>query len=377
MRGGEKVLEVLCELFPQATLFTLLHRRGAVSPGIEKMRIKESFIRYLPFARGKYRYYLPLFPRAIEGFDLRGFHLIISTSHCVAKGVIPAPHALHISYVHTPMRYVWDMYYHYFGVNKLSPLAGQLVPRMVNYLRQWDVASSDRVHYFLANSQNVRMRIRRHYHREAEVIYPPVNTRAFPLSKRSEDYFLIVSALVPYKRIDLAVEAFNDLGLRLVIVGQGPEKKRLIRRARKNIEFFPWQAEGQLAQFYAGCQALIFPGEEDFGIVPLEAQAVGKPVIAYGRGGVLETVIPHPISLKLGWRGDFPMVNPERATGIFFPEQSAESLMKAVRGFDPYAFVPERIREHAMGFDLSVFKEKIKKFITEKINQGKPYVLST
>ncbi|MEX2088527.1 MAG: glycosyltransferase, partial [Bacteroidota bacterium] len=291
MRGGEKVLEVLCELHPGADLFTLLHNPGTVSPAIERMSIRTSFVNSLPFKENGYRRYLPLFPRAIESFDFSPYDLILSTSHCVAKGAVPRAGALHICYCHTPMRYVWEMYDDYFGKGRAGVLTRAAMKFFAPRLRQWDVRSSDRVHFYVANSQNVARRIHRHYGRAADVIHPPVDTSLFRSSERDEGYYLIVSALVPYKRVDLAVRVFNILGERLLVVGKGPELETLKAMASKRIEFLGWQPDSELAGLYAGCRALVFPGVEDFGIVPLEAMASGKPVIAFGRGGALETVV--------------------------------------------------------------------------------------
>jgi len=356
MRGGEKCLEVFCELFPEATLFTLLHKRGALSPTIERMKIRTSFVQRFPKAEAWYRNYLPFFPAAIEEFDLREFDLVLSSSHCVAKGIIPAPNALHLCYCHTPMRYIWDVYHHYFGREQVGALARLALPYFANYLRLWDVASSQRVDHFIANSQHVQRRIRRYYRREAEVIHPPVDTAQFPLAEGHDGYYLIVSALVPYKRVDLAVEAFNRLGERLVIIGDGPGLKALQKIARQNIEFIGWQDQIALVSYYTRCRALIFPGEEDFGIVPLEAQACGKPVIAYASGGALETV-----------KG--PRLEESICTGVFFDQPTPESLIDAVHRLAAIDFDPRQIRRHALQFDREIFKAKIKRFVTEKYEQ--------
>ena len=357
MRGGEKCLEVLCELFPDASLYTLLHNKGSVSETISRMRIETSFVQNLPFVTDHYRKYLPLFPTAIEQFDLTGFDLVISSSHCVAKGVITSPETCHICYCHTPMRYAWEMYYTYFSKNSLNPVVRWTVPFFMNYLRTWDERSSDRVDHFVANSQNVKRRIQKHYRRDAEVIYPPVDTGYFGMSKNQGEYFLVVSALVPYKRIDLAVLAFNELNLPLLIVGEGAEKKKLMKMAKKNIKFIDWQSGRELIGYYQQCSALIFPGEEDFGIVPVEAQACGKPVIAFGKGGATESV-----------EGAYPGhdLAPSH-TGVFFHPQTAEALSVAVRRFESARFDPVRIREHALRFDKAVFKKEIREFIETKV----------
>ncbi|MFH1704353.1 MAG: glycosyltransferase, partial [Nitrospirota bacterium] len=277
MRGGERCLEVFCELFPQAHLYTLLHVPKSTSPLIEQMPIRTSFIQNLPFSKKAYRKYLPLFPMAVESFSLKGYDLILSCSHCVAKGAIPPPDALHISYILTPMRYAWDMYEEYFMGKR-----NRMILLFIHYLRIWDVTASQRVDHFLCISKHVANRIKKFYRREAEVIHPPVDIKRFKLQNKKEDFFLIVSSFVPYKKINLAVEAFNRLGHPLKIIGAGPERKRLSAMAKSNVQFLGWQSDEVVADYYSQCRALIFPGEEDFGIVPLEAMASGKPVIAYG-----------------------------------------------------------------------------------------------
>jgi glycosyltransferase involved in cell wall biosynthesis len=348
-RGGEKVLEVLAELFPEAPVFTLFHFSGTQVKTIEEREIRTSFLQKLPLARKRYRSYLPLFPLAIELFDLQDFDLVISSSHCVAKGVIPRPDALHISYVHSPVRYAWNQYAPYFAPDKLGLFSRLLIPPVIHYLRLWDESSAARVDYFVANSRNVARRIEKYYRRPAEVIPPPVDTRFFrPGGAASgEEYYLIVSALVPYKRIDLAVEAFNRKGDRLKIVGQGPDYRKLSRQAKANVQFLGAVPAGDLLQLYQGARALILPGEEDFGIVSLEAQACGVPVIAYGRGGAMETLTPGK-------------------TGILFPELSVTSLLASLDKFQGFEFNKSEIRARAEGFSREVFQEKISRFIEEK-----------
>jgi len=355
MRGGERCLEVFCELFPQAHLYTLLHLQGSVSPQIEKMSITTSFIQTLPFSKKGYRKYLPLFPMAVEGFDLKGYDLILSCSHCVAKGIIPPPDALHISYMLTPMRYAWDMYGDYFGERK-----SRWIPLFIHYLRMWDVTSSQRVDHFLCISKHVENRIKKFYRRDAEVIHPPVDIRRFRLSDEKEDFFLIVSSFAPYKRIDLAIEAFNRIEYPLKIIGSGLEEKKLRSMARSNVVFLGWQSDETVADLFSKCRALIFPGEEDFGIVPLEAMASGKPVIAYGRGGALETIVSYD---QLGKGGG------KAPTGLFFHEQKVNSLIDALEQFTKIEgdFNPALIRNHALHWDREIFKEKIKKNIYEKM----------
>jgi len=363
MRGGEKCLEIFCELFPNADLFCLLHLKGTVSPAIEKLPIHTSFIQKLPFLEKRYRHYLPLFPSAIEELDLRGYDLILSSSHCVAKGVVSHPGTRHICYCHTPMRYVWSQYHEYFGADRVRGLQKAIISFSSNYLRMWDVVSASRVDDFIANSQHVQKRIAHYYRREATVIYPPVETSNTFLAAPADDYYLIVSALVPYKRIDLAIEAFNQLGKRLVIVGQGSEATRLQKIAGPRVEFVGWADGARLQNYYAHCRALIFPGEEDFGIVPLEAQAYGKPVIALARGGALETV-----------RGIFPennfrQTNIENSTGIFFAQPHAWEIQQAVEYFETVSFSPGHIRAHALQFDREIFREQIYQFIQHKLTE--------
>ncbi len=348
MRGGEKCLEVFCELFPQADLYTLVYAPDRVSPIIRKMTVHPSWIGRLPQAGKYFRYLLPLFPHAIERFELADYDLVLSSSHCVAKGVFPR-RALHIAYVHAPMRYVWDLHDAYLaGHSSLLSRVGLGLSR--SYLQRWDRDSSSRVDCFIANSQNVRNKIERFYGRPASVVCPPVDSDRFHCATAPADYYLIVSALVAYKRIDIAIEAFNGLRLPLKIVGTGPLLRALKQRARSNIEFLGSVDDMRLAELYASCQALIFPGEEDFGIVPLEAQASGRPVIGFGRGGLLETVV--------GVDGRNEGAAP---TGIFFGDQTAASLGAAVRDFEMnrQRFDPTAIRAHAARFNRERFKREI------------------
>jgi glycosyltransferase involved in cell wall biosynthesis len=356
MRGGEKVLEVLCELYPRAPLYTLLHNRGSVSAVIENRDIHTSFIDRLPFKAKRYRNYLPLFPSAIESFDFSEFDLILSTSHAVAKGALPAPGALHICYCHTPMRYVWEMYDQYFGPGRAGLLTRAAMSHVAPRLRSWDVAASSRVNAFIANSRNVADRIQQYYHMSADVIYPPVDADQFSLSEEDDGYYLIVSALVPYKRVDLAIETFRQTRERLLVVGTGPELTRLQSLASANIEFLGWRSGTELARLYARCRALIFPGIEDFGIVPLEAMACGKPVVAFGQGGALETVVD----------------DPQRATGVFFYEQTPEALKEAIGKLGKMNLDPHNIRAHARRFDRNIFKESYRRYVEQKVTSLLP-----
>ena len=255
-RGGEKVLEVFGELYPEAHIFTLLYNPGTISESLASHEIHTSFINKLPFKKNSYRQFLPLFPTAIEQFNLKEYDLILSSSHCVAKGIIPSPNSLHISYLHTPMRYVWDMYHEYFGEGQVGKLSGMIIPLFANYLRNWDVSSSNRVDWYLANSQHVAKRIEKYYRREARVLYPPVETSLFKAHSSHDNYDLVVSALVPYKRVDLAIEAYNKLERKLVIVGAGPERKNLQKMAGSHIKFLDWQPHEILAEYYSRCRVL-------------------------------------------------------------------------------------------------------------------------
>lgn len=346
MRGGERVLEALCEIYPEADIYTILHCPGRVSPAIEKHNIFTSFIQGLPAAKNKYRHYLPLMPMAIERFDLSSYQLIVSSSHCVAKGVRVSKDSLHICYCSTPMRYIWDMRDAYLSSGSYNLLIGSSMRLFVPFLRRWDVSAADRVNYFIANSQNVQRKIEKYYKRQSTVIYPPADIERFSWQEPSRGFYLIVSAFAPYKRVDLAIKAFNELRLPLKIIGAGEDEKRLKKMASSNIEFLGWQSDNVVAEYLSQCKALIFPGEEDSGIVPIEAMASGKPVIAYAKGGALETVV-------------------DRVTGIFFYEQNSQALSEAVIGFEKgsHSFMPWRIRQHVAQFDKKIFKVKIEQFI--------------
>jgi glycosyltransferase involved in cell wall biosynthesis len=358
-RGGEKCLEAFCELFPRAHIYTLIYLPSRVSDLIKSMKICASRLNDIPGIERVYRYWLPLFPRIIESFDLRNYDLIVSSSHCVAKGVFPH-RALHIAYVHAPMRYVWDMHDAYFS-HTASLLARLGMSVWRRRLQRWDVAASERVDYFLANSRNVAAKIQRLYGRQATVIHPPVDLKKFSLGGGQEPYYLIVSALVPYKRIDIAIRAFNEMRLPLKVVGEGPLRSRLERSAGSNVEFLGWVDDSVLAALYGSCQALIFPGEEDFGIVPLEAQASGRPIIAYEKGGVLETVIPVTADTESG----------SSPTGIFFSEQTPEALGRAVELYQRMRsrFDPKKIRDHAAQFSGQRFRSQIYEYVQARLSE--------
>ena len=352
MRGGERCLEVACELFPDAPLFTLLHVPGSVSPTIERRRIVTSFVQRLPDAEARYRQYLPLFPAAVRGFDLSGYDLVISMSHCVAKAVRKPPGALHVSYCFSPMRYIWDLYDDYFGA-RAPRLTRWLMPPLAAALRAWDRRTAG-VDAFVAISEHIAERIRRLYGRDADVIYPPVDVARFRVADRIDDYYLVVSALVPYKRVDLAIAAANRLGRRLLVVGTGPEAARLRAQAGPGVEFLGWRSDAEVAELYARCRAVLFPAVEDYGIVPLEAAAAGRPTIALARGGALETMI------GLG-QGAPP-------TAVFFAEQTERALGDAMLAFEAAAeqFDPAALRARASRFDRPAFRDRLREYVDER-----------
>ena len=333
MRGGEKVLEVLCELFPAADLFTLFHIPGSVSSAIERHRITTSFVQHLPFAERSYRRYLPLFPTAIERFQLDGYDLVLSSSHCVAKSVITPPTTRHICYCHSPMRYAWDQFDAYFGPARVGRFASRWVYRpMLSRLARWDAATAARPNRFVSNSQHVAGRISRYYNRESTIVYPPVDTVFYhPANAPRASHFLVVSALVPYKRIELAIDACRRVGAGLRIVGDGPDRARLEAMADRHVTFVERRTDVEIRAEYRDALAVLLPGEEDFGIVPVEAQACGTPVVALGRGGALETV-----------------VNGE--TGVLFAEPTGESLAAALERVATMEIDRVRVRQHAERF---------------------------
>ena len=372
MRGGEKCLEVLCDLFPRADIFTLVYRRGSVSPAIAAHTITTSFLQGIPLAATHYRYLLPLFPLAVEDLDLEGYTIVISTSHCAAKGVVPSPEACHLCYCLTPMRYVWDLFAAYFRRGPYRRIPAPVARIVSHYLRSWDVSSSTRVDHFLAVSRFVASRIRRYYARDAFVLYPPVDCSRFAVSASGpKNYYLLVSAAAPYKRVDLALEAFARLDRPLRVVGtiSREDLARLRSYRRASISYAGWVSGDELAGLYADCRALVFPGEEDFGMAMVEAQAAGRPVIAFGRGGALEAVRGIQVE-RLGkirsGRGGLPY------TGIFFSEQSADSLASAVEAFESVEarFDPEAIRSWAQRFDRPVFEKEFLRFL-QKVLAGR------
>ncbi len=350
MRGGEKSLEPICAAYPAADLFTLLHLPGTVSSTIERRPVHTSFVQHLPRVERYYRHYLPLFPTAIERFSLAPFDLVLSFSHCVAKSVVTPPHVPHICYCFTPMRYAWDQFDAYFGPERVGRLTSAALRPVMAHMARWDRRSSTRATRYLAISQYVAQRIRRYYDREATIVYPPVDTDFYrPDASVPGGHFLIVSALVPYKRVELAIEACRQLGAPLRIVGDGPERAMLERVAGKDVTFLGHIPDEDVRREYRAAAAVILPGEEDFGIVPVEAQACGRPVVALGLGGALETVID----------GD---------TGVFAAEATPRSLADALDRVTRQRFDSTRIRAHAERFSTARYVHEFQSAVTETLS---------
>ncbi len=353
-------MQAIAGIFPEARIYTLFSDPEHLSAELKRHEIKTSFIQHLPLRRKHYRHYLPLFPIAIERFDFRNFDLVISCSHCVAKGAKTGKNTLHVCYCFSPMRYIWDRFADYFPKESINPLRYQFIKHICRWLRRWDVATAGRADLFIADSQYVSMRIKNYYGRDSFVIYPPVDTDFFtPAAKPSEDYYLIVSALVPYKRVDLAVRVFSQTKRKLVVVGDGPMLGTLAGMAGRNISFAGWVDNDELREYYRNCRALIFPGVEDFGIVPVEAQACGRPVIALAEGGVRETVI--------GPGGTAEAADSKSATGVFFGTQAEEELRRAIEKFENMTFDPVAIRNNALRFSRETFLEKFKSFMIDAV----------
>jgi glycosyltransferase involved in cell wall biosynthesis len=345
MRGGEKVLEVLCERFPAADLFTLVHLPGSVSPAIERMQPRTSFIQRLPLVRRCYRYYLPLFPIAIEQFDLDTFDLVVSVSHCCAKSVVRPGAARHLCYCLTPMRYAWDQFDSYFGPGRIGGLPSAVMRPVMAGLARWDRATASRVDRYVAISHHVAGRIHRYYNREATVVYPPVDTQFFqPDGQTPERFAIVVSALVPYKRVEVAIEACRMARVPLKVIGDGPERESLQRGSGAHADFLGRVCDEDLRQLYRRAAVALLPGEEDFGIVPLEAQACGRPVVALAKGGALETVI-------------------DGETGTLVGDPSPGAFADAIARSVDRAWQPEAIRAHAGRFGRERFGDQMEAII--------------
>lgn len=347
-RGGEKVLEALAALFPDADIYTNVYDPDVVAASpLANREIRTTFIHRLPFSKRLYQKYLPLMPIALEQLDLSGYDLVISTESGPAKGVVLPPEVAHVCYCFTPMRYVWDMYHDYLA--HAGWFTRLMMRPMIHYLRMWDRLSADRVDHFLADSAFVVKRINKFYRRDAEVLYPPIEINEFTLAPEHEGFYLIVGALVRYKKADLAVRAFNQLGLPLVVIGDGELFDEIKAIAGPNVKVLGRQSRAAILDHYRRCKALLFPGVEDFGIVPLEAMATGKPVIAFGRGGALETVI-------------------DGVTGLHFHQQTEAGLIEAVQKIEQgeVSFDAEVIRAHAASFDIAHFNANLLRFIRDK-----------
>jgi glycosyltransferase involved in cell wall biosynthesis len=377
MRGGEKVLEAICELFPRAELYTLVRVPNTVSPALEARSIRSSAVDRLPAVGRFYRHLLPLFPAVVETFDLDRYDLVISSSHCAVKSVIRSGRAVHICYCHSPMRYAWDQFHAYFGPDQVGRVAHTLLRPVLAALARWDAATAGRVDVYVANSRYVAGRIRRYYNRGSTVVYPPVDTEFYRLpdsavlqgqhrtsgaerpapnrERRAPSAqrpgFLVVSALVPYKKIDVAIDACRAAGAPLKVVGSGPELARLQRRAGADVEFLGWRSNEEIRELYQWATAVLLPGVEDFGLVPVEAQACGCPVVALGAGGACETVV-------------------DGETGVLVPDGSVEALTAGLHRALKIQFDPAAIRNHALRFSRDRFKTDFSAVVEDALTSG-------
>ncbi|MDD4352003.1 MAG: glycosyltransferase [Candidatus Gracilibacteria bacterium] len=353
MGGAEEVLLALSELYPDAPIYTSVYNPEKV-PAFRDKDVRTSFLQHVPLAKSKHQLFPTLRPLAFESFDFSEYDLVISSASAEAKGIITKPHTKHICYCHTPTRYYWSDYHAYlnrlqFGI--LNPIVKRRMPKIVHKMRMWDRLAADRVDHFIANSAYVAARIKKYYRREATVIYPPCDTENLKPGGKQKDFFLAISRLIPYKQVRLIVEAFNELGLPLKVAGTGPEEKELRKIAKDNIEFLGYVSGEEKLKLLQECQSFIFAPEEDFGIAPVEAMACGRPVIAYGKGGATESV-----------NGD---------SGIFFHEQTVDSLVKAVRSFDASKFDTGKIRERAEMFSKERFKRELKELVARELEAPK------
>lgn len=346
--GSERVVEQMLRVYPDADVFSLVDFLDEdLRHFIQHKPVTTSFIQQLPFARQHFRQYLPLMPLAIEQFDLGDYDIVISSNHAVAKGVLTRADQLHISYIHTPIRYAWDLHHQYLkGSGLAGGMKGAIARLMLHYLRLWDIATANRVDYFLANSRYVARRIWKTYRRQAQVIYPPVQVDRFQPQRQRDEFYFVLSRFVPYKRVDLIVKAFVQLQRPLLIMGNGPDEEKLRLLATDNITFLAPQSDAVVTDYMNRCKAFVYAAEEDFGIAAVEAQAAGAPVIAFGKGGITETVIPGQ-------------------TGLFFHQQTVESVIQAIREFEDRAhrFDSDHLRHHADQFSPDCFQQKFSQFV--------------
>jgi glycosyltransferase involved in cell wall biosynthesis len=359
MGGAERVVLAFHEMFPDAPIYTSIYDPERVDAAFQKIDIRTTFMQKLPLVTRHHQPYLPLYPFAMESLDLRGYDLVLSSSSAFGKGVITRPETMHICYCHTPMRWLWN-YREYVEREHLGRITRGVLPMLMTWMRVWDQMSAMRVDYFIANSPVVAERIQKYYRRDAVVIPPPIEASRFMFDPGTqvEDYFLVVSRLIPYKRIDLAIEACNRLQLPLVIIGSGRDLERLQRMAGPTIRFMGRLSDTEVLHYYAHCRALLFPGEDDFGLTPLEAQASGRPVIAYGVGGALASVV-------------------DGITGTFFYEPAVESLTSVLASFDETQYDPVAIRNHALEFDMPRFQRRMLQYIEAMMSKERPRELRT
>ena len=343
MGGAEQVVINFKKIYPSAPIYTTIYNDEKLDSSLKNIKPKTSFIQRKRKITNHKKYF-PLMPLAFENFNFNDYDVVISSSSCCAKGILTPPECIHICYCHTPMRYAWEMRDEY--LQNMGKFKRKLAKILLHYMRIWDVNSSKRVDYFIANSNTVKKRIKKYYDRDSKVIFPPVRCNMFNISETDGDYYLVLSRLVAYKKFDLAVKACSELGKKLIVIGDGPERKTLENMSNNNVTFLGRQPDEIVKKYMAECKALLFPGEEDFGIVPVEAQACGRPVIAYGKGGVLDTVI-------------------DGKTGVYFEEQTVESLKNAILKFENMKFDKNEIRNHSLKFDEKIFMEEIKKFVEE------------
>lgn len=356
--GAERVLEALQAIWPNAPTFTLLYDEDVMGSTFGHRDIRPSFLQKLPFALKKSRWYLPLMPTATESYDLSDFDVIISSSSAFSKGIIPPTDALHICYCHTPTRYLWSDTHDYVKQLKVPGVIKDFLPVLLSKLRLWDKAAASRVDFFIANSETVKRRIKQYYGRQSDVIHPPVDIDQFSISSGAKDYFLVGGRLVAYKRYDIVIDAFNSTGLPLKVFGAGPIEKELRKKAGSNIQFLGRVSDAERARLFENSIAFLHPQEEDFGITPVESMAAGRPVIAFRKGGAIETVI-------------------DGETGIFFDEQSKEEIADTTLNFDHTKFDPIRIRKRAEEFSLNIFRKKIHSYIQNKWEEHKKKVLGS